>query len=430
MLRDELLRARARNQELRVRLAEERAPRRLVRSLVGAGRRTAKRIVLSHVPWKTKVRYGNDFDPSFRPYSVRSPAIGEGTRMRVVHAIGHLGLGGSARLVVDLVERLGQEHAHLVLTRDDPRARAYVGLPVAAYPDLISPRRVVRRLRDFRPDLVHIHYLADHAKAWSDQDSQWYVHIFRAAEEIGCPVVENVNVPTDPYVSNIVASYVYVSRYVLRRFGRPGDPNTVIYPGSDLRMFARRSEWRPDGAIGLVYRLQADKLSASSIAPILGALDRRPSARALVVGGGALLPEFRSAAEQRKVTDRITFSRYVPYERLPELYDAMAIFVAPVHSESFGQVSTFAMGMELPVVAYAIGALPEIVGGPEVLTAAGDHDALANLITELLDEPDRAREIGRRNRDRARALFSVETMIARYAELYDSVLANATRRFT
>ena len=39
----------------------------------------------------------------------------------------------------------------------------------------------------------------------------------------------------------------------------------------------------------------------------------------------------------------------------------MAAFVAPVHSESFGHVSVFAMGMELPVAGYNVGALEEIL---------------------------------------------------------------------
>ena len=80
-------------------------------------------------------------------------------------------------------------------------------------------------------------------------------------------------------------------------------------------------------------------------------------------------------------------------------------------------------GMGLPVVGYDVGALREITGAPELLAPPGDAARLAAIVIGLLDDRARRLRIGEHNRDRARALFSVQAMVGRYEALYDEVLA-------
>ena len=136
-------------------------------------------------------------------------------------------------------------------------------------------------------ELVHMHY-------WGSTDEPWYRRAFEAISEIGCPVIENVNTPIAPLLSPRIARYVYVSDYVKEEFGGVSDTETVIYPGSNLRLFAPARGPRDDGhTVGMVYRLERDKLDENSIEPLIEAVRRRPGTRALVVGGGSLLPEYR-----------------------------------------------------------------------------------------------------------------------------------------
>ena len=110
------------------------------------------------------------------------------------------------------------------------------------------------------------------------------------------------------------------------------------------------------------------------------------------------------------------------YEELPRLYAELAVFVAPVWQESFGQVTPFAMHMGIPVAGYDVGALPEVLGSHDLLAPPGDSGALANIIVDLLDDPAKRHAVGRFNRTRAAALFSVELMASRYRTLYEDVL--------
>ncbi len=424
--RDELHDARSLNQRLRVERERLEDPRHALSHAAGAVFRPlrwrARRIAIR--AYRALFRRNRpDYSREFRAYTARRPQVTGADRPRVLHAIGNFRTGGSARLVVDLVEGLGSEYEQKVLVREDPPVKGYEGIPIDVYPELSSSRALRRLFARFRPDIVHVHYLADYKRTDSDDDYRWYIHVFDAAEQAGAKVIENVNIPTEPYRSDAVERYVFVSDYVSRRFARDGDPVSVVYPGSDLDFFRPPADGdRPQNTIGLVYRLEPDKLNEGSFDPLVEVLRRRPDARALVVGGGQLLSVYERKAAEAGVQDRVTFTGYVAYDDLPGWYARMNVFVAPVHSESFGHVSVLAMGMELPVAGYDVGALGEILGEPALLAPPEDSRALADILSGLLDEPGRISELGAANRRRAEERFSVDAMVDAYRSLYKNCL--------
>ena len=71
---------------------------------------------------------------------------------------------------------------------------------------------------------------------------------------------------------------------------------------------------------------------------------------------------------------------------------------------------------------YAVGAIPSIVGDERLLARYGDIDGLADLIIDLLDNRRLRLDIGARNHVKAQALYSVEAMLKRYSDLYNSML--------
>jgi glycosyltransferase involved in cell wall biosynthesis len=350
------------------------------------------------------------------PYRVRAPAAHSHDRRRVVHAIANFMTGGSSRLIVDLVERLGQSYDHRVLTSYIPDPPAYTGIDIEKIDRNADLTSFTAHLTAQQPELVHVHY-------WGDCDHSWYAQVFSAAERLGYAVVENVNTPVQPYLSPCVVRYVYVSRYVRESFGSMTSRSEVIYPGSDFELFSRSDmEGVPDDCIGMVYRLERDKLNDESIDPIIQAVERRPGTRALIVGGGSLLECFRRKVEQAGLQSSFTFTGYVSYEQLPALYAQFAVFVAPVWQESFGQVSPFAMSMGIPIAGYRVGAIPEIVDNPAVLADPGDARGLAEVLVRLLDDRSERLIIGERNRRRAHERFSLEAMIESYRELYGGLI--------
>ena len=354
-----------------------------------------------------------------KPYEVRVIGAYSADRPRVVHALANFKIGGSSRLVVDLVEHLGHRYKQEIVTKVQPDPPSYTGVLVHEY-RLDDPKdvteQVFRYLCEFKPSLCHIHY-------WGELDRPWYEAVMKAAEQFGCQIIENINTPVTPYWGEAIARYVYVSDYVLETFGQRDDKSLTVYPGSDLSLFARKDRPDvPDDCIGMVYRLEGDKLTEQSIDVFIKVVKRRPSTRVLIVGGGTFLKSYKRAVRSHGVMKAFRFTSYVAYEDLPSLYQDMSVFVAPVWKESFGHVSVLAMNCGIPVVGYNVGALAEIIGNRELLVPPGDSDRLEEVVVELLQDREKRLSIGLANQKRAQALFSVEAMITRYGELYESVL--------
>jgi glycosyltransferase involved in cell wall biosynthesis len=241
------------------------------------------------------------------------------------------------------------------------------------------------------------------------------------AAELGCPIVQNVNTPVAPYAAVPVARNVFVSQTILDQFGSAPSAR-VIHPGIDLSLFSPPAAADPSSydAIGIVYRLERDKLNEASIEPLITVVKRRPQTRAFIIGDGTLFSHFRTRVAQERLLDRFEFTGAVPYSELPSQYARFKVFVAPVWQESFGQVVPFAMSMGLAVAGNRVGALPEILGDSTLL--AETPDELAAHVLRLLDDRAAIDAVGRRNRAIACAAFSVERMAVDYFDVYRSII--------
>ena len=335
-------------------------------------------------------------------------------RPKIIHAIANVWVGGSSRLVVDLIEHLGHKYDQEVVTYGIPDPLAYDGFPCHDFSRLSSPDTLAAFLREKEANILHVHY-------WGEDNKPWYEHVFGAADLHPCLVIENVNTPVETYFHDKINRYVYVSEFARKLYGPVPDDSRVIYPGSNLDLFRRLDHDVPDDAIGMVYRLERDKLNEESIDVFIDVVKERPSTKAYIIGAGTFFNLYQEKARAAGVLDNFIFTGYVPYESLPDYYRKFSLFVAPVWKESFGQVSTFAMGMGIPVVGYHVGGLPEMLGSEEFL--ASSRSQLAGLIVDLLNDREKRIEIGMLNRRRARDLFSVEAMIAQYDRLYEGLLA-------
>jgi glycosyltransferase involved in cell wall biosynthesis len=349
----------------------------------------------------------------FRACEVRILHPPETDRKRVVHAIANFMTGGSSRLVADLFEHLGHRYDQEVITFFAPDPPAYCGIPVHDFSRLEKPGDVAAFLRERRAVLVHLHY-------WGECDEGWYRLVLEGLRGLPVRVIENVNTPVAPLVDDVVDRYVYVSRYALEFTPPVRDRSLVIHPGSDLSLFSRNGAPVPDDVIGMVYRLEGDKLREDAVQVLLDVAGRRPATRVLVVGGGTFLEPWKKAAAEAGLADRVRFAGYVSYDRLPGYYRELSVFVAPVWKESFGQVSSFAMSMGIPVAGYRVGALEEILGSTECL--GRDREELAEILVGLLDDREKRLRIGEENRKRVHELFSVEAMVEKYGALYGELL--------
>ncbi len=107
--------------------------------------------------------------------------------------------------------------------------------------------------------------------------------------------------------------------------------------------------------------------------------------------------------------------------RLWEDLSTASVFVYQSELEGLGSAALAAMAAGVPVVAGAVGGLPEAVEHEQTGLLVRDGD-FAGAVRRLLDNPAWATELGRRGRERVREEFSVETMVEKTERAYREVL--------
>ena len=144
-----------------------------------------------------------------------------------------------------------------------------------------------------------------------------------------------------------------------------------------------------------------------------------------VAGRGPLAPALGAYARELGVDDAVRFLGFVsPVEKA--IADA-AIVVVPSLGEGFGMVALEAMERSRPVIASAVGGLPEIVADGEtgLVVPPADAEALADAIVALAADLQNAAAMGAAGRARALTEFTPDRCVERIEALYEGAGVSA-----
>jgi len=229
---------------------------------------------------------------------------------------------------------------------------------------------------------------------------------------------------------------IATSRAVARRFPWAGAKVRVVPNGVDLKRFAPRP---PSAALRASLNVPASAPIALSIGrhvPEKGyrhlvdaalLLERvRAGVHWVLVGDGELSPELQTQARRLGLAGSLHFAGW--RDDVGDVLALADVFVLPSESEGFGRVLVEAMAMARPIVATAVGGIPEIVvaGQTGLLVPPADPVALAGAVRALLDDPARAARLGTAGRARAESTFSLGAHVDGVERVYDEVLGRAT----
>lgn len=177
--------------------------------------------------------------------------------------------------------------------------------------------------------------------------------------------------------------------------------------------------------IGVVARLQPEKGVASFLDAASIILRQVPLARFLVVGDGPERAALQDRAAQLGLDGAVEFLGF----RLdaPSLIGKLDVLAIPSFNEGTPLVALEAMAAGVPVVASAVGGIPEQVrhGQEGLLMPAGDADALAAAVLLLLSDPGLRQRLGAAGRKRVGSLYSLGAMTAATETVYRMVMQQA-----
>jgi glycosyltransferase involved in cell wall biosynthesis len=148
-----------------------------------------------------------------------------------------------------------------------------------------------------------------------------------------------------------------------------------------------------------------------------------PEASLIFVGKGHLDVDLRAQALRMEANGRVKFLGW--REDINEIMPIFDILVLPSLNEGMGRVLVEAMAAGKPVVASRVGGIPDLVRHDETgyLVPPADEEALADGIKKLLDDPEKAWEMGQRGKEYCQQ-FSLEAMIEKLDDLYSSLTTN------
>ena len=221
----------------------------------------------------------------------------------------------------------------------------------------------------------------------------------------------------------LVAASESLGDMVLR--GSPGLRYSVVHNGADLARFHPAMTLRRSRA-GRVRCLAAAGLTERTrVADLIRALAllERGRFELEIVGTGAEEPRLRGLAASLGVAREVVFRGLLSRSKVAERYREADLFTLVPSADSTGSGFAEALASGLPIVGSSAGAIPELVeqGNNGLLVRSGDVRATADAIARLAGDPQLRREMGRRNRLKAKATLDWSRITERYLSIYAGV---------
>jgi len=152
--------------------------------------------------------------------------------------------------------------------------------------------------------------------------------------------------------------------------------------------------------------------------------------RLRIVGKGILEEELKAQCQELGLESVIDFLGFVTKEELAEEYASCDVFILPSivdskgDTEGLGIVMIEALAHAKPVVASAVGGIPDVIIPDKtgLLVPEKNPHALAKAVLELLANPERAKELGNNGLFDIQSRFSWERIILLWQQVFATAL--------
>lgn len=158
------------------------------------------------------------------------------------------------------------------------------------------------------------------------------------------------------------------------------------------------------------------------VVEIFRRVNEKVPARLLLVGDGPDSPAAHNQVRELGLMERVRFLG--KQERVVELLSMSDLFLLPSEKESFGLVALEAMACEVPVIASNAGGIPETVKDGETgfLFPVGRIEEMGAAAADILQKPEKLREMGKRARFEAIKKFHIDDIVSSYENYYENVI--------
>lgn len=304
-----------------------------------------------------------------------------------------------------------------------------------------SPLTIAYRLgkifRQVRPDIVHTHKYKDSILGTIVARCLGIPHVVRVVHGMPEPFrgLKNLKMAgyilADRYVTNrlidrVVAVSSDIGKFLAQIYGV--DRVVCIHNGIDLEAVhvtmqrsEKRKEWKIDDKavlIGTVGRLVPVKGHAILLEALQILRNSNHNVTLLFVGDGPLRAHLEAEVIRLGLEESVVFAGH--QEQSYDFINMMDIFALPSLHEGIPMVLLEALALKLPVIASRVGGIPEVVSHDKsgILVSPASPEQLASGISELIQDPERAEQLGNAGRYLMEQKFPASLMANRTAAMY------------
>jgi glycosyltransferase involved in cell wall biosynthesis len=156
-------------------------------------------------------------------------------------------------------------------------------------------------------------------------------------------------------------------------------------------------------------------------------IEQFPDARMIIGGNGPEKTALERQASDLGVSHAVDFIGWVDPDSIPSLLKSVTALLLPSRYEGLPVVAIQSALMARPIVAMNVGGIAALVKNRQTgfLVEEGDMSAFLQGILNLLEQPNKAKEMGRRAREWAKESFSWAHHVDAYDQLYRKLISQS-----
>lgn len=191
-----------------------------------------------------------------------------------------------------------------------------------------------------------------------------------------------------------------------------------------------RKEMRSQLGLGdsYVFASAARFTSDKGIDDVLNALPEKGNWKYVLMGAGSEeeTNHIKSVIESRGIQDKVILTGFIDWLNMPKYWNAVdcAVHVPKTTDawvETFSLTVVQAMITGLPLIADDSGSVPYQAGNDAIVVPEGDVNAISRALQDMIDHPEKGREIGAKLKKRAEKCFEVKHLNACIHDIFIDV---------